>query len=36
MKCTIRPIRRPRSAPGPTLIPTPRDPSLFRGWGITL
>jgi hypothetical protein len=36
---TTRPIRRPQPATpvsGPTLIRTPRDGSLFRGWGITL
>jgi hypothetical protein len=33
----VRPIRRPAPAtPAPTLIRTPRDSSLFRGWGITL
>jgi hypothetical protein len=25
-----------RPALGPTLVRTPRDSSLFRGWGITL
>jgi hypothetical protein len=37
---TARPIRRPLPTTnptiGPTLIRTPRDGSLFRGWGITL
>ncbi|MEA2689960.1 MAG: hypothetical protein QOD51_2567, partial [Candidatus Eremiobacteraeota bacterium] len=34
---TARPIR-PQAAPAPrpTLIRTPRDSSLFRGWGVTL
>ena len=38
MEKTVRPIRRPQVAPaaGPTLIRTPRDSSLFRGWGVTL
>ena len=37
MEKTVRPIRRPQPAPaGPTLIRTPRDASLFRGWGVTL
>jgi hypothetical protein len=36
---TARPIRRPSPITpnaGPTLIRTPRDSSLFRGWGVTL
>ena len=35
---TVRPVRRPQTAtcPVPTLIRTPRDASLFRGWGVTL
>lgn len=35
---TARPIRRPQPtlAPVPTLVRTPRDSSLFRGWGVTL
>ena len=34
---TVRPIRRPEPVrPGPTLIRTPQDTSLFRGWGVTL
>lgn len=35
---TTRPIRRPQPtvAPAPTLVRTPRDSSLFRGWGVTL
>ena len=37
MEKTVRPIRRPQPGPvGPTLIRTPRDSSLFRGWGVTL
>jgi hypothetical protein len=34
---TARPIR-PQAvpAPRPTLIRTPGDSSLFRGWGVTL
>jgi hypothetical protein len=34
---STRPIR-PQSpiTTGPTLIRTPRDSSLFRGWGVTL
>jgi hypothetical protein len=34
-----RPIFRPqpvRPAPTPTLVRTPQDSRLFRGWGITL
>ena len=34
-----RPIRRPapiRPNAAPTLVRTPGDSSLFRGWGITL
>jgi hypothetical protein len=33
-----RPVRRPQPArpTRPTLIRTPRDSQLFRGWGITL
>jgi len=36
---STRPVRRPAPSPipvGPTLIRTPRDGSLFRGWGVTL
>jgi hypothetical protein len=34
---TKRPVFRPQPRPArPTLIRTPRDPELFRGWGITL
>ena len=40
METTVRTIRRPTppaAAPaGPTLIRTPRDSSIFRGWGVTL
>jgi hypothetical protein len=33
-----RPVRRPQPAhpARPTLIRTPQDSQLFRGWGITL
>jgi len=34
-----RPLTRPlinRPAAVPTLVRTPRDAGLFRGWGITL
>jgi hypothetical protein len=33
---TKRPVFRPQLPKRPTLIRTPRDPELFRGWGITL
>ncbi len=34
---TVRPVRpQPATVPVPTLIRTPRDGSLFRGWGVTL
>jgi hypothetical protein len=35
---TARPVipQPARPAAGPTLIRTPRDSSLFRGWGVTL
>jgi hypothetical protein len=36
---TVRPIRRPQPAQpivGPTLIRTPRDSSLFGGWGVRI
>ena len=37
----IRPVphpttQRPAGAPRPTVVRTPRDGSLFRGWGVTL
>lgn len=33
----VRPVSRPDDLPvRPTHIRTPRDGSLFRGWGITL
>jgi hypothetical protein len=37
----IRPIsrpttQRPAAGPRPTLVRTPGDSSLFRGWGVTL
>ena len=38
MNPASRPIRRPQPTlvPVPTLVRTPRDSSLFRGWGVTL
>jgi hypothetical protein len=36
---TPRPVRRPaptRPESAPTLVRTPGDSSLFKGWGITL
>jgi hypothetical protein len=35
---TVRSTHRPQPtlAPVPTLVRTPRDSSLFRGWGVTL
>lgn len=33
-----RPVYRPQTVtpPAPTLVRTPRDSQLFRGWGVTL
>jgi len=32
-----RPVHKPATpAAGPTVIRTPRDTGLFRGWGVTL
>ncbi len=36
---TVRTIRRPQPAQpvvGPTLIRTPRDSSIFGGWGVRI